>query len=263
MKFLILFFSLVLSLATFSRARVVSTIPSVTEMIYFLEAEHLLVGVTPYCLFPKEAQSISHIGSSYALDYEAIVKLKPSIILLAPIKGSQSEENLGRLNLKFEHIPYQRFSDIKFGLEKLNRLLGLNKEEKIKNLFSSIVEQKQKKPLNILIIIGETFRGGNLLSVRAAGGETFYGDLIEKLGHRNILAKEKVQYPILNLEKLIKLNFDLILRLGDNQKKSGLIQDKWRQSYFKNRIKFILKSYAVVPGPRIVQLFKDLKVVLK
>lgn len=260
MKFIFLSISLILfSYSSWATQRVVSTLPSITEMIYFLQAENKLVGVTPYCSYPKEAKKISKIGSSFKLNYEELIKVKPTLVFLAPVKGTKNEENLKRLGLNFKHIPYERLNDIEEGLNIINKTLSLNKEGLIKEHFASLKQLTSKKPLKILVVIGEDFRDKNLLSVRAAGGETFYGDILKRLGHKNVMEKSQIKYPVLNLEKLLKLEFDFILRVGENHNKGQDIKKKWQNSLFKTKVKFIFADYAVIPGPRIKNFYEDLR----
>ena len=55
-----------------SPTRIVSTSPAVTEIIYALGAEKLLVGRTDFCVYPPEAESIESIGGISNLNVEKI-----------------------------------------------------------------------------------------------------------------------------------------------------------------------------------------------
>ncbi|MEO0078251.1 MAG: helical backbone metal receptor, partial [candidate division WOR-3 bacterium] len=63
-----------------STQRVVSLVPSVTEIIYALNAGQTLVGNTNQCDYPTEAQQMYKVGDFSAPDLERIVALKPSIV---------------------------------------------------------------------------------------------------------------------------------------------------------------------------------------
>src|SRR2546426_3194419 len=61
--------------------RIVSLVPSVTEILYALNAESLLVGVTDFCDFPPEARRQPKVGGMVAPSLEAIVALRPDLVI--------------------------------------------------------------------------------------------------------------------------------------------------------------------------------------
>lgn len=61
--------------------RVVALAPSVTEIVYALEAQARLVGVTRFSNFPAEAQQLPKVGSYVHLDAERIIALQPDLCI--------------------------------------------------------------------------------------------------------------------------------------------------------------------------------------
>jgi iron complex transport system substrate-binding protein len=61
--------------------RVLSLAPSLTEMVYSLQAESKLVGATRYSNFPAAAQKLPKVGSYVQLDLERIVAIKPDLCI--------------------------------------------------------------------------------------------------------------------------------------------------------------------------------------
>jgi len=59
--------------------RVISLAPSITEIIYFIDTEEKLVARTQACDYPEEVKKLP-IVSTYPLDIESIVKLKPDLV---------------------------------------------------------------------------------------------------------------------------------------------------------------------------------------
>lgn len=263
-----LFFFISLFISSFAHSasfktpkRVISTLPSITEMVYFLGAGEKLVGVTPYCNYPKEASSKPKVGSSFSLNIEKVVSLKPDLVLLAPTQGSKVPENLKKLGINYELIPYERLSDIKKGLNQIDLSLGLNKAKYIKDHFEAF-KLKKKLRSRVLVVIGEDIQSGFVKSVRVAGNKTFYGDLLKELGAVNAYGQEGSNYPKLDLERIMRLKFDYILRVGDKSPLNKEIVNKWKTTSYSKRVKFIFEDYAVIPGPRINLLFKDMVEVL-
>lgn len=63
--------------------RVVSTAPSVTEMIFAVGAGDRLVGVTTFCDYPEEAKSITKIGDTMNPNMETIIALRPDMVFVS------------------------------------------------------------------------------------------------------------------------------------------------------------------------------------
>src|SRR2546426_9644339 len=71
-------------------ARIVSLVPSVTEILYALNAEDVLVGVTDFCDFPPEARRKPRVGGMVAPSLEAIVALRPDLVI-ATSEGTRED----------------------------------------------------------------------------------------------------------------------------------------------------------------------------
>ena len=79
--------------------RVVALAPSITEIIFALEQEKRLKGVTIYSDFPKQALKLPKVGSYIHLDLERIVSLKPDLCIAIkdgnPIEAVKKLEHIG------------------------------------------------------------------------------------------------------------------------------------------------------------------------
>ncbi len=62
--------------------RIVSTAPSITELLYALGLGNQVVGVTRFCRYPPEAQSKPKIGDYTSPNLEAIAALKPDLVVI-------------------------------------------------------------------------------------------------------------------------------------------------------------------------------------
>ena len=67
--------------------RIVSIGTSLTEIIYALGAEKLLVGVDSTSLYPSEARDLPQVGYMRALSAEGVLALKPTLILATTAAG--------------------------------------------------------------------------------------------------------------------------------------------------------------------------------
>ena len=62
-------------------ARIVSLVPSVTETLFALGAGPEVVGVSQYCDYPPEAAKLPKVGDFIAPNLEAIVGLRPTLVI--------------------------------------------------------------------------------------------------------------------------------------------------------------------------------------
>src|SRR5687768_11842788 len=79
--------------------RIVSIVPSLTEMAFAAGAGDKLVGVTTWCEYPPEAKRIAKIGDM-RVNYEAVVALKPDLILSSQNLAARTNEQLRGLGLR-------------------------------------------------------------------------------------------------------------------------------------------------------------------
>lgn len=67
--------------------RIVSVASSITEIIYALGAEKLLVGVDTTSMFPEAARALPQVGYMRALSAEGVLSLKPTLIIATTAAG--------------------------------------------------------------------------------------------------------------------------------------------------------------------------------
>jgi iron complex transport system substrate-binding protein len=79
-----------------SPQRIVSVLPSLTEGVCALEQCHRLVGVDRYSNHPASVRSLPVVGGALDPNIEAIVALRPDVVLLAvSARVSERLESLG------------------------------------------------------------------------------------------------------------------------------------------------------------------------
>lgn len=65
---------------------IISLAPTITEIVYFVEAGDKLIGRTDYCNYPEEVSEIGSIGGYYDPNKEKILLLNPDIVLADSIQ---------------------------------------------------------------------------------------------------------------------------------------------------------------------------------
>lgn len=170
--------------------RIVSLVPSQTELLYDLGLNDEVIGITKFCIYPEEwYKSKTRVGGTKKLKINLIRDLKPELII------GNKEENTKEDIENLKNIAPVWMSDI-YSLEdsfEMIEELGLitNTHEKaqkiilnIKSEFSSVKTGKDKKTVLYLIWKNPFF---------AAGAKTFIDDLIKKCGWINLCKEDR--YP--------------------------------------------------------------------
>jgi ABC-type Fe3+-hydroxamate transport system substrate-binding protein len=190
--------------------RIVSLVPSQTELLFDLGLDHEVVGITKFCVHP--AQKVSRpakVGGTKKLHLELIRDLKPDLII-----GNKEE------NLKEDIESLQKefpvwMSDI-FNLE--------DAMVTITQIGELVDREPEASYLNHLILGG--FTDLQTLAVQMgidksvayviwknpymlAGKNTFISDLLSKIGLRNVAPSDR--YPVIDVDALALLKPALIM----------------------------------------------------
>ena len=105
--------------------RIVSLVPSVTEIIYALGAEDRLAGRTDYCEVPPAAKSKPSVGGTVNPNLEALVALKPDLVI-ATDEGNREEtfQQLARLRIPTYLVHATRLHALLDMIGRLGELTG-------------------------------------------------------------------------------------------------------------------------------------------
>lgn len=180
-----LFFYFAVSFAQSQYKRIVSLAPSLTQSLYFLEAQDKLVGCTSYCLAAKEDKK-EIVASAVKANLEKVIALKADLVLVSGFTDLQDIETLRKFGIKVAVFSSPKsFKEICSQFIHLGKLIGkeekarriiLESEQKIKEISSGI---KWKKKPKMFFQIGTD----PLFSVLS---NTFMDDYIIFLGAENI-----------------------------------------------------------------------------
>ena len=186
--------------------RIVSIVPSQTELLWDLGIRDELVGITKFCIHPKIMhQTITHIGGTKNLNIEKIKSLKPDLII-----GNKEENEQSQIEELQKHFPVW-MSDIFTLDDSLQMIQSLG-----------TLLHRETKALEITTQIATSFKVLPQLNKRAlyfiwnkpymlAGRNTFIGDVLQRLGLENAIIETDSRYPAITIEEIKKLNPAVIL----------------------------------------------------
>ena len=190
--------------------KVVSLSPAVTEIMFALGAQDLLVGRTDFCVYPDAAAKIPSIGGISNLNIESILALKPDLVISGSMVGKKVTDQMDAMGTpmvcviekpRFEAL-YDNITAIGCLVDKEHEADSLNKllRNKIDNL--STYQPTNVSTAYYVVGFGA---GGNF----TAGGNTFINDIIRMAGGRNIA--EGIEGWSYSLEALMKEDPDYII----------------------------------------------------
>ena len=105
--------------------RVVSLAPHLTELMYAAGAGARLVGALEYSDYPAEAKALPRVGSEASIDLEALVALRPDLVIAWPNAGSaRAVERIAALGIPVFRSEPRELEDIARTMETLGRLAG-------------------------------------------------------------------------------------------------------------------------------------------
>ncbi|PCJ66142.1 MAG: ABC transporter substrate-binding protein [Candidatus Hydrogenedentota bacterium] len=259
-----------------SPQRIISMAPSITEVLFALDRGDQVVGVTRYCLYPPEAQENTSIGGFMDPNYEAIVALKPDLVILLPIHHDAQArmEQFGITTLSVEHRTLDGIlNSIAIIGEATNA--ASNADALLKNITGRIIAIEEKtasldRP-SVLLSAGRSIGSGKLEEVYVAGKNQWYDDVITLAGGVNAFKNESIQFPALSGEGLYRLNPDVVVEMVPDMKERGFTKEQivreWDSmpecsAVKNNRVHVFDADYTTIPGPRFIQLIEDLAQVL-
>ena len=235
--------------------RIVTLLPSLAESVCALNACERLVGTDNFADWPEQVKVLPKLGGLYDASVEAIVRLKPDLVLAG--KSTRIISRLESLGIQVIALEPKNLSDVERSLHVIAQALHLPQpDEKAKAVWSSAmlsVETAAKSlPSDIRgkTIYFEASTGGY-----AAGESSFIGGVISKLGLRNIIDMSMGAFPQVNPEFVVRANPHWIV-LAEPLAQSLSQRPGWRDMAAVKTQRLCKLTMAqgnllVRPGPRI------------
>ena len=195
--------------------RIISLAPSTTEILYALGLGDRIVGVTTFCDYPEAAKAKAKIGGMSNPSLEAVVSLKPDIVVMTTDGNPKEfEERLRSLKITTYVFTARKLSELPQGIRELGGALGVkNKADKLAQEIEDDIAKVKKTSLvphpspikkKILYIVWPE-------PLIVAGPGTVIDDAIMLLGHENIADGAAADYPKYSIEEVIRQAPDVIL----------------------------------------------------
>lgn len=187
--------------------RIISLVPSQTELLHSLGLEHETIGITRFCIHPDEwFRNKIRVGGTKNIDIQKIISLQPDLII------ANKEENIKeQVEQIATHFPvwvtdvntledaYKMISDIGELTGKSNEASTL--VSKIKFEFTQL--PLPHLPLPVCYLIWKD-------PYMSVGGDTFIHHMLEKAGFKNVFA-HRLRYPQVSVTDIRESGCKVIL----------------------------------------------------
>ena len=210
-------------------ARIVSLVPSVTEVLFALGAEARLVGVTDFCDYPPAARGRPSVGGMVNPNLEVIVALRPDLVI-ATTEGNREETftQLKRLGVPTYLVAAHRVSDVTDLIARLGALTGSQHaaapllrrlEQRVAAVARAVAPLPHPRVLYVLwpepLIV--------------PGREALVTELIRLAGGQSVTADEADAYPRLSLESAVARAPEVILLANHGANTGPIDEERWRR----------------------------------
>ncbi len=190
--------------------RVITLLPSLGEIVCELKACDLLVGVDRYSNWPERVKSLPKLGGLDDTQLEALVKLKPDLVLLA--RSSRVTQRLESMGIKVVALEPQSQEDMHRVIQHIAGALHLpNAKERAETLWQSI----QQKLDTAAARVPKSAKGARIYfeagtGYFAAGEASYIGETLKRLGLVNVVTPAMGSFPQVNPEFVVKANPQII-----------------------------------------------------
>ena len=187
--------------------RIISLVPSQTELLFDLDLEAETIGITKFCVHPKAwFKTKEKVGGTKTVKIDTVHKLMPDLIIAN--KEENVKEQIEELAKDFPVwlTDVNNFDD---ALKMITDIGALTCKSAAANTLISNISKgfkaiyKMDKPVKTAYLIWRR-------PYMTVGGDTFVNDMLNQCGFQNIFA-DKTRYPQINMAQLPTANCQLLL----------------------------------------------------
>jgi iron complex transport system substrate-binding protein len=262
-----LFFLLAALLAAAPPQRIVSTAPSITELLYALGLGDRVVGVTRFCRYPPEAQLKPKIGDYTSPNLEAIAALRPDLVVIQT-NPVHLADRLHALKLRVLEVDQENIAAIYRSIKEVGAATGTERAataltEKIRQGLATIRMRVTGLPrVRMMFVVGRS--PDRLDGLVVVGRASYLNEVIEMAGGENVFRDAVAPYPEVSLEEVMARNPQVIVDMGDMSDTVGVTEQHKRSvialwdriptlaAVKQHRVFAVASDMFVVPGPRVI-----------
>jgi iron complex transport system substrate-binding protein len=246
--------------------RIISLTPAITEILFALELDHRVAGVTDSCDYPAKVKDWPHVACWFDPDLEKLFALKPDLVL-----GLETAHSQLKLKLESEGIRVILFNPITVDEAITDMaLIGdlLSAGDKSKILVAGLHSRLSLLDARVGAIPRESkVTVSRILDIEddrfyVAGPLSFQYDIISRAGGRNVTCTIPEAYPKVTLTQLREWDPQVVFSCGfDLNSLPGIVnKPEWRSLKAVKSAKVFVFDCGLTcrAGPRIVDMVEIL-----
>ncbi|MEC2055295.1 ABC transporter substrate-binding protein [Peribacillus psychrosaccharolyticus] len=196
--------------------KIVSLIPSNTEIAFAMDLGEKIVGVSDYDNYPKETADIEKIGD-LEFNVEKIISLSPDLVLAHESTADSAKEGLQQLRDSGISVVVindaANFKDVYSSIEMLGKATGANHnanvlidemKTKLRTIEEKAAEIKQHEQKKVLVEVSGS------PEIYVTGKNTFLDEMLQLINAKNAAADQE-GWAKMEEESMIEENPDVIV----------------------------------------------------
>jgi ABC-type Fe3+-hydroxamate transport system substrate-binding protein len=186
--------------------RIISLVPSLTELLIDLGLQGQLIGRTRFCIHPAEAVSdIPIIGGTKNPRVDDIISMKPDIVIANKEENRKEDIEALRPHVPIELTDIASIEDALITIHEFGNLFDV--QDRARQLISDITDVIEERPDEYPLQTAYLIWRDPYMSV---GNDTYVHDILQKWNLTNAFGNQK-RYPEVTELELRQSNLDLIL----------------------------------------------------
>lgn len=207
--------------------RIISLVPSLTELLYSLDLDKEVIGITKFCVHPDAwFRTKTRIGGTKNVNVELVKSLQPDLVIASKEENVKEQVEAIRSFCPVYCTNITTIEDSYHVMEQVGMIT--DRKTKADQLIQSVQQRfaglpVELKPMNAVYLIWQE-------PYMTIGGDTFIHDMMKLAGFHNVFALEK-RYPQVTIEELQKRNIEVVLFSSEpfpfKQKHIELFSAQW------------------------------------
>ena len=244
--------------------RVVSLAPSLTETLYALGLQDMLVGDTDFCDYPADAMKKHKVGGAINPNLEEVVALHPDLVLVTKgLNRLETVNALEQMGIPAYATNPNTVQEVVSSTERLAELLGAPEAgtkltTELENRLAALKERLKGVRLTRVLFVVWT---EPLIS---AGQHTFVADALRHAGAVSIVDSRQ-DWPQMSLEEVVHLQPEYLVFAASHSEAATrdfetlAKRPGWESlEAVKNKRLAVISDAVNRPAPRIVSAIEDL-----
>ncbi len=238
--------------------RIVSLLPSLTQIVVELGAADRLVACTEAC---DPGRELPRVSWREAAAVEPILRLRPDLVLRQEVRAERDalRRVLGKVGVRLLVVPSETVADVRSAMLEVGRALALESRAValVERFELELAEARRpaagKRRLSVLLVFGRD--AGAVANVSAAGPGTFLDEMLGLAGGRNVLDDMTIPYPSLTLEEIVRRSPAVIIDILPPEKTAADALRAWEPlreavaAVREGRVYPVLDRSLLIPGP--------------